>query len=194
MQRVCRVVGGVNEYRRDPDCLVCDETRKCPLCKDGHRLRLHGWYMRQALFASHAEAETIAVRRLLCVHTGATVSLLPDFCIPARQYGPEILGWFVGWLLRGLGQLAALREVRPTAAWHSVARSLLAGFRRRQQPLKTYLALRSPRVIEYRDDHPPGLGQVAQLFAGLTAGFPDPALAFTFHGVLFHRRFSLGLA
>src|SRR6058998_509076 len=171
MQRVCPVAGGVKTYLGDPDCLVTEETRKCPFCKKEHPLRLHGWYTRFFLPPETGEVHLVPVRRLLCQRTGQTLSLLPDFCLPYRQHGPGILALFLGGLLKGLRLLSALQKARPDATRHSVAQSLLAGFLRRRGRILTYLASLRSRVLEPSREVPKSLRTLARLFLGLTHRF-----------------------
>lgn len=193
MQRICRVIGGIKAYLENPSCLVNAETRECLFCPDRHPLRLHTWYFRFALLLGSI-AERIAVRRLLCPRTGRTVSLLPDFCIPKRQHGPDILGVFLWGLLKGLRLLAALREARSEAPCHSLAQSLRSGFLGRGPVLKLYLATLSPRAVELPEEIPKDRRLLSQLVLPLTEGFCGAAVAFTHHGYFFHRAFGLGLA
>jgi len=194
MQRVCPVAGGVKTYLGDPDCLVTEETRKCPFCKKEHPLRLHGWYTRFLLPPETGEVHLVPVRRLLCQRTGQTLSLLPDFCLPYRQHGPGILALFLGGLLKGLRLLSALQKARPDATRHSVAQSLLAGFLRRRGRILTYLASLRSRVLEPSREVPKSLRMLSRLFLGLTHRFSSPVHAFEHHGRLFHKRFELALA
>jgi hypothetical protein len=193
MQRVCRARGGVKSYVENSRSLLTDENRRCPLCPDGHRLRLHGRYRRQALFPQEEAAKNLAIHRLLCTRTGRTVSLLPDFCLPRRQHGPSILGLFLHAVIRGAGHLKALMRLRPDATQHSTARSLLKGFLGQASKIRTYLAALRPRIVD-PPKAPPRLRDLALLVHGLTHGFGDPATAFTFHARRFHRRFQMGLA
>jgi hypothetical protein len=195
MQKVCKAPGGVKAYRENPDCLVDPETLTCPFCPDGHRLWRHGWYERQALLPDPAPAVTIPIRRLICPVTGRTVSLLPDFCLPRRQHGPEILGGFLeAYLLRGMILLGALRSVRAEAAGHSVAQSLLRGFDRRTQGIQAYLAQRRPRRPRVPDGVPAPLRALAALILELRRGFRDIQAAFVHHGRVFHAFGRQGLA
>ena len=194
MQRVCRVEGGVNEYLENPRCLLTEENCWCPLCPEGHRLRKHGTYKRQALFPDPEAPKILLIYRLLCVRTGQTVSLLPDFCLPRRQYGPSILGLFIHSLLEGAGLLKALKTVRREAERHSTAQSLLRGFLEKAPKIRTYLAVIRPRVVEPPQAITPGQQLLGALFHGLRHGFSDPSAAFTFHGLRIHQRFQISLA
>jgi len=95
LQRVCQAENGVKSYLDNPRSLLTEENRRCPFCKNGHRLRRHGTYERQALFPDPEDPRSIPIQRLLCARKGKTVSLLPDFCLPRRQHGPSILGLFL---------------------------------------------------------------------------------------------------
>ena len=193
MQRVCQVRGGVKSYLADPRCLVTDASRRCPFCPDGHRLRLHGTYERQALFPKESSARALRIHRLLCARTGRTVSLLPDFCLPRRQHGPSILGLFLHAIIRGAGQLKALLRFRPDVTQHSTGRTLLKGFLEKATKIRSYLSGLRPRIVDL-PKVPPSLRELALLVQGLTQGFGDPAAAFTFHARCFHQRFQIGLA
>jgi hypothetical protein len=175
--------------------LVCDETMACPICPDRHRLQLHGWYSRYGLFPPPEPEQRLPIRRLLCVRTGRTVSLLPDFCIPRRQHGPALLGPFLhAVLIQGVALLVALRSLRPGMTCHSVAQSLRNGFARRQPQLRAYLSQTFPRLPEAPASIPPSRRSLAELVLALSQGSSGIAAAFTWHGRSFHRCFQLGLA
>jgi uncharacterized protein DUF6431 len=193
LQKVCRAEGGVKSYLANPRCLLTDENRRCPICPDGHRLRLHGTYSRQALFPKDGGARCIEIHRLLCVRTGRTVSLLPDFCLPRRQHGPSILGLFLHAIICGAGQLEALIRVRPDATQHSTASSLLKGFLRKAAKIRAYLAGLRPRIVDISRALPRNR-ELALLVHGLLQGYKDPAAACTEHARRFHWRFKVGLA
>jgi len=195
LQRICAVLGGVNAYLRDPDCLVGAETLVCPFCPDGHRLHGHGSYDRYALLPAPDESQRIPVRRLLCPVVGRTVSLLPDFCLPLRQHGPAILGVFLHALaVLELPLLKALRRARPDAPSRSEAQSLRRGFLDRAGRIRAYLAGIRPRARPPPATTPPALREIASLVTGIVHRAACPARAFLRHCRLFHARFGLGLA
>lgn len=194
MQRVCQVAGGVKEYLQDPTQLVTAETRRCPFCRDRHRLRWHGGYMRQALVVGQSEVVQVPIFRLLCARQGRTVSLLPDFCLPRRQHGPGMLGQFLEGLAQGKTLLGALRGARPEAPGHSVAQSLLGGFQHQRQRLLAYLATLRHRVVTPSCDVPRSRRLIAQVVAGFIAGFRCVVQAFQYHARRFHERFGVGFA
>jgi hypothetical protein len=174
--------------------LVSTTTQACPFCSDQHPLQLHGWYHRWGLFP-HEPDRQLPVRRLLCVRTGRTVSLLPDFCIPRRQHGPAILGPFLhAVLIQGLALLVALRNLRPGVSCHSVAQSLRNGFARRQPQVRAYLSQVLPRLPEAPTAVPPCRKALAELVLALQQGHGTVTAAFIWHGRAFHQRYALGLA
>jgi hypothetical protein len=191
MQRVCPVAGGIKAYLEDPQCVATAENRRCPFCPRSHRLRHHGRYHRHALLPGRTDSERIAVLRFLCPFVGRTVSLLPDFCLPRRQHGPEILGLFLAAYLKGQGLFRALQSARPDAPGHAVAQSLRDGFSQRRPKFHAYLGPCSTAP-------PPGVPRdripMALVFFRLVDGFASAARAFVRHGVGFHRRFGDGLA
>jgi hypothetical protein len=174
--------------------LVTERSRECPFCRDKHRLRLHGHYHRLALIPGDQVPLRVPIRRLLCVHVGKTVSLLPDFCVPRRQHGPAILGTFLAGYAQGQPLLAALRAVRPDAAGHSVAQSLRKGFLARAGPIRTYLARLHARALEPAPTVAGRRREVAALLVGLCHGFATAADAFVRHGVELHAVLQIGLA
>lgn len=195
MQKLCAVRGGVNAYLADPDMLVTAETLVCPFCADGHRLHRHGFYERWALLPDPEPSVRIPVRRLLCVVVGRTVSLLPDFCLPRRQHGPEILGVFLhARTVLGLALGAALRRARADATGHSVAQALISGFLRRAERIRAYLAALRPRAPRLPSGVPRSRRELASLVLGLIHRARDPGRAFLFHGRGFFARFGTGLA
>lgn len=193
MQKLLPVPGGLKAYVAAPELLVDERARACPFCADKHRLRLHGHYHRQALLPC-GRTEVIPVRRLLCSRVGRTVSLLPDFCIPGRQHGPEILGAFLADYAAGETLTAALRAARPDAPGHSVAQSLRAGFLARDGRIRTYLASVRARALEPSSSPPDARGRVCALLAALCLGFGQAVEAFVHHGVGLHTMQKIGLA
>jgi hypothetical protein len=176
-----------------PDVLVGERTRQCPFCSEPHRLRLHGRYHRWVIVEGGLVAKA-PVQRLFCVHTGRTVSLLPDFCIPRRQHGPVILGTFLAGYAAGQTLLAALRDARPDAPSHSVAQSLRKGFLSRAGPIRAYLARLRARAVETPPSAPGLRREVSALLVALCLGFAKVALAFAHHGVGLHAMQQIGLA
>ena len=194
MQRICSVAGGIKSYLAAPDGLLTEETQRCPFCTLAHRLRRHGGYGRWAIFPDPESPYRISVLRLLCAVTGQTVSLLPDFCLPFRQHGPDILGPFLwGVAIEGLSLSAALgrlrRESRHSVAWH-----LWRGFDHRATELQAYVAGCRVRAPTVPSTVAPSRRAVAQRVLSLVADGTDVAAAFRHHGRLFHRRFGLALA
>jgi hypothetical protein len=187
VQRVCAVRGGVAAYLRDPDVLVNADSRKCPFCGNGHALVLHGWYFRQAILPAGEGCRRIPVRRLRCLATGRTVSLLPAFCIPRRQHGPGVLGLFlVNLFLRGRTLMESLRLARGEAPSHGVAQGLRDGFRRRCGRICEYLAgLGGPAV---------GTERLPSVVERLRTGHRQIGPAFVAHGRALHAASGVGLA
>lgn len=194
MQKLLRVKGGLKAYSTQPDMLLDGSSRECPFCRDRHRLRLHGHYHRFGLVLGVDEPVRVPIRRLLCVRTGRTVSLLPDFCLPRRQHGPAILGTFLSRYARGASLLPALRTVRPDAPTHSVAQSLRKGFLTRAGPIRAYLARLRARALEPPATVSGRRREVAALLVGLCHGFRAAADAFIRHGVELHAMHQIGLA
>jgi len=185
VQKVLPVRGGLNAYLVAPEGLVDERSRECPFCPEKHRLRLHGHYRRCVLVEGGRTAR-VPVRRLLCPHTGRTLSLLPDFCIPRRQHGAAIVGTFLAGYAAGKPILAALRAVRPEAPGHSVAQSLRRGFLARAGPIRAYLARLHARAVEAPPSAPGLRREVSALLVALCLGFAKAAEAFVHHGVGLH--------
>ena len=195
MQKLCAVRGGVNAYLSNPEVLVTAETLVCPFCPDGHRLHRHGFYERWALLVAPDQSQLIPVYRLLCVVVGQTVSLLPDFCLPRRQHGPEILGIFLhARAVLGLPLVAALRRARPDAPGHTVAQALISGFLRRAEKIRAYLATLRPRSPHPPSGIPCSRRELASLVLRLVHRARRPDRAFLRHGRPFFACFGVGLA
>lgn len=145
MQKVIPFPAGVNAYLESLSHAPSEGDRLCPFCKELH-LRCHGFYFRWAILPGQAPVR-IRVRRLYCPVVRRTVSLLPDFCFPRRQHGPEIVGTFlVGYLLLGLSLAVAMRRARPDAPpGHSLPQALLAAFSCRQPLIRAWLSRYYPR-------------------------------------------------
>lgn len=103
-------------------------VRACPFCADRHLLRLHGWYERwwYGIEAKRLVGERLKARRLYCPKERKTVSLLPDLCMPRRQYGVAVLGYLLEcFVVLRLSYLAALRTLRDDAVRHSLVQQLI---------------------------------------------------------------------
>lgn len=110
------------------------------------------------------------VRRLLCAVLGRTVSLLPDFCIPKRQFGLAVFLEFLERLIDGASLRGALSAARGEPSGHSVAQSLVRGFLAGRAAILAYLATCARRVVEPPSRVSPRRRDLARLLAGLTAG------------------------
>lgn len=195
MQKVCAAAGGVKGYVADPACLLSEEARRCPFCVDGHKLRLHGSYRRYAILPDPEPVERLVVVRLLCPRVRRTVSLLPDFCLPRRQYGPAFLAIFLeAFVLLGLTLLAALKKARAAVPGYQVGQALLKGFSSRDRQIRAYLAGLRARALPEPDRATTKPGHLAPLVRELVAGFGDAASAFLHHGRGLHGCFEVGLA
>jgi hypothetical protein len=152
LQKIIPVGQSVDTYLACPDSFVAKEHPNCPWCPEPHRLWRHGEYRRTAILPG-ARTVQVPVFRFLCGHARTTVSLLPDFCLPRRQHGPEVLGRFLEALLvTGLTLMGAMRRARPDApAGHSLPQSLLAGFRRRLPVVQLWLASQRARALCRRE-------------------------------------------
>lgn len=194
LQKIIAIRVSVHEYIAHPQVLLTEDLRVCPFCPDGHRLRSHGSYLRYAIVEEGAEHQ-IPVLRLLCVSTGHTLSLLPDFCLPGRQHGPAVLGVFLeALILGGLTLTGAMRRARPDCpSGHSLPQSLLRGFLRRLPPIRTWLASRRHRFPDLAA--PPRARPIewVQTVAALLEAGADAGAAFVTSGRRFHAATSLGL-
>lgn len=188
MPRVCPCEGGVNAYLVDPRVLLADETNlACPFCREPHRLRVHGAYSRAAFLPGRTAPVEIKVSRLLCAVARKTIALLPDFCLPRRQYGPGILGILMYALAGGAKLLVAFKKACPKAMTYSVAQTLRDRFLERAGAIRAYLARQSSRFTAPAAARTGKRYDIDLLVSGLMQGFDDPVAAFTAHGRLFHR-------
>ena len=69
-------ISKLSDTLRPKECLLCNALK--PICK-------HGTYRRWVLFLV-TEAIFIPVLRYYCSECGKTVSFLPSFCIPHKQF------------------------------------------------------------------------------------------------------------
>ena len=72
----------------------------CCLFKNcsGKRLHYHGHYRRSVIYPEFVGKE-FGVHRYRCVTCGKTVSFLPDFCIPYKHYGSDVVFLVLQWLV-----------------------------------------------------------------------------------------------
>ena len=62
----------------------------CPFCGRMHPLRKHGTYSRN-ICDLHLAPVMIAILRYYCPACGLTVSILPSFCLPRKQYSAGVI-------------------------------------------------------------------------------------------------------
>ena len=93
----------------------------CPFPDCMGKLHKHGFYWRWVILLDGAR-KRFGVHRSRCARCGRTISFLPDFCVPYKQFGADVIhAALVAVLLRGL-------SVRAVAVWDSVHNA--AGFSR----------------------------------------------------------------
>lgn len=198
IQRLVRIEGGLKGYLAIRDPAELEGVRDCPFCEDVHRLRVHGWYERwvTVLNGEALRNERLRVRRLLCAQTLKTVSLLPDFCIPRRQYGVEVLGYLLEcFVVLKLSYLGALRRLRPTAERHSVVQQLIAAFLSRRSAIAGFVGTLLHRVhTEISSDMTGRRRESARLFLPLREGYVDGPAALVGHAFAFYQRCRTGFA
>lgn len=195
MQKIARIAVSVDSYTASPLQILTERLLVCPCCPEGHRLWRHGSYRRTVILPGGA-VRVIPVLRLICGYTGATVSLLPDFCLPRRQHGPGILGAFLEALIFGGHTLMeAMRRARPDApACHSLPQSLLAGFRHRLSKIRAWLFSRQVRAPDPPATPRPWPLELRTAVSALVSLTPDLAEAFTFANRSLHDSQRVGLA
>ena len=121
-------------------CLIC------PFCKKAHFLKKNGSYERNAV--DKTLAVILPIRKLLCVSTGQTVSLLPHFLAPGKQHTWEVIGSYLyareilGWT--GKAAMKAATQINPSRqkgeSWSRKIKGKLA-------VIQTYLAGIRPRAV-----------------------------------------------
>jgi hypothetical protein len=198
IQRLVRIEGGLKGYLAIGDPAELEGVLDCPFCKGRHRLRLHGWYARWVclLIDGVLREERLRIRRLLCVEKMKTVSLLPDFCIPRRQYGVEVLGYFLEcFVVLKLSYLRALRRVRPVAERHSVVQQLIVAFLSRHSAIAGFMGTLLHRVhAEIAADVRGRRREAARLFLPFLEGCADGASALRDRALAFYQRTGTGFA
>ena len=196
-QRVLRLGACPQAYSTEFERLDPARAGACPYCPDRHRLRAHGSYERWVfvLDGQIAREERIRVKRFLCARSGQTVSLLPDFCLPRRRYGSEVVGLLLQVVSTvGASLTSAFARLRHELEGPRSAQALVAGFLARRPQLEGYAA----RLRQRAPALPAGLGayrqEVARLFLPLRAGQRSGPAALRHHGRAFHDRFRQGIA
>jgi hypothetical protein len=196
-QKVLRLGADPNDYVRQLAEVGPERAGGCPYCPDGHRLRAHGCYWRWILVpdGERAAEERLPVKRFLCSRTGRTVSLLPDFCLPRRRHGVELVGALLAAVVTlGASLASAFTRLGRPVEGPRTAQALVAGFVARRPRLEAYAA----RLRRRAPDVPTGLSsyrrEVARLFLPLLEGRPSGADALRHHGRRFHAQFGCGIA
>lgn len=136
------------------------------------------------------------MRRLLCAAKLKTVSQLPDFCVPRRQYGVGVLGYFIEcFVVMKLSYLGALRRLRPTAERHSVVQQLIAGFVSRRAAITGLIGTLFHRVhTEISAEMEGRRREAASLFLPLREGYADGSTALIDHALAFFEHCRMGFA
>jgi hypothetical protein len=169
----------------------------CPYCPDGHRLQAHGRYCRWVLVleGERAVEERLPIKRFLCTRTGRTVSLLPDFCLPRRRHGADLVGALLAALITASASLAeAYARLRRPVEGPRTAQALVAGFLARRPWLEAYAARLRPRAPVVPTHLSRRRREVARLFFPLLLGRSGGPDALRHHGRRFHAEFGRGIA
>ena len=101
----------VQTYAREFPNLTFPRPHLCPHCSAAEKLVGHGTYQRRV--CSHMKAILILIKRLLCSICRHTVSLLPSFCLPHRQYHTAVI------------QKVLSLRIEKASSWREVDRSFL---------------------------------------------------------------------
>ena len=66
---------------------------KCPKCGKTHLKVFSSWYKRKIIFKVNniLIAVTVSVPRLICENCGSTHAVIPDFCVPLKQYSKDAI-------------------------------------------------------------------------------------------------------
>ena len=116
----------------------------CPICHGWHCLKLHGYYER---WVTDKEGKPVRIKiaRYLCVKTGRTVSLLPEFAQPYRVVANEtIQAYFRGrWKGRAVQRWLGLlkRYGQRWVAWHKKLKEIVGSYFGRSPPGESASAL-----------------------------------------------------
>jgi len=104
MQSLHPFHGSIHEYLQE----LADPNRyrpdNCLLCHAKKPLRAHGFYFRSLVDVGYAQS--IPVRRYLCLLCRRTVSLLPEFALPYLRFSVRVISLFLVSRLLDAGTLA----------------------------------------------------------------------------------------
>jgi hypothetical protein len=195
IQRIIEVPGGSETYRSfmEKGKLPAPEGADlCPFCRRTHPLRRHGTYSRTVV--TENETFKIDVRRFLCVSTGRTVSLLPDFLVPRKQHScGVIISFFYAWAIAGLS--ISLAAGRATSAYPSrqKAQAWIRGFWRNLLDIEAYLDVAVCRKGRKSSKRRRMLRPSKEYLAFVLLRMIDESKpihhSFEFHSRCFHERF-----
>jgi len=192
MIRIVKIKDGVKSYA-DCDPSEDSENLNCPYCKEAHKLNRHGWFERNLVFNGYL-IKRIPIRRLLCKVIGRTVSLLPDFCLPHRQYGIEALSIFLtNYYLEDKSLLSSLRAVNFMVTSHSLGQHWVYSLKQRMLKVQDYLARqqhRFPDACNKRRNH---TSPINRFFSILMEGYPSLTKALLVHGPAFYRLYGISI-
>ncbi len=85
----------------------------CPFDGCSGRMHRHGFYWRFVVLADGAR-KGFGVHRMRCALCGRTISYLPDFCVPYKHFGSDVI-WALLWAV-----IVLHVSRRAVSAWDSV--------------------------------------------------------------------------
>jgi hypothetical protein len=182
--------GSVNRYLAALWAFIKTWDYVCPWCGTRHRLWSHGQYERW-VYLPQGRRELLTVLRFFCRFRRATVSLLPDFCLPRKRVGTAVLGRFLeAHVIEGCSVPAAMKctqmedlsAVGAATAQVRLGRRLRAGFLARLAPIRVYVGSLRPRFEEYVSPARRRFSQAATVLQALRKGFGCLAEALQTHG------------
>jgi hypothetical protein len=169
-------------------------------------MRKHGFYSRTVVTGE--DCHSILIRRLLCVLTGRTVSLLPDFLVPRKQHSCAVIAaFFHAWAVLDVTLTAAMARATSVAPMRQKAQFWIRGFAKNLSKIRAYLAEIDPgqtilapkrRVTRSlpRDFIAPVFSHMLKdyrtpqsAFEHMLKDYRTPQSAFEFHSRGFHVRF-----
>jgi len=175
IQKILRVVGGIKQYvSAKGEIAIPSHLETCPFCTPIHPLRRHGFYRRWAV--TNAVLHYIRIRRLLCPATKRTVSLLPDFLVPRKQFVLAVIAaFFQAYLWLGLSLAASVRAATRIHPARQKGRFWCRAVASRARTLRAYAA-QLPSAARDAGPAPPAAGALrAELHALLAPLFPGAA-------------------
>ena len=166
----------------------------CPICKETHRLRRHGFYERNCVLKE--KYFSTKIRRLLCAKTGKTVSLLPDFLLPRKQHACSVIASFFYFrVFMGISLTSAILKATSISPSRQKGAFWIKMLLRNSKIIKVYLAglFHRQKLVRDKNLYDTRRLKCRALLEPLSSGYNTLSEAFIYHNRKIHERLNTSL-